>query len=84
MSRLGFGGGCWCVTGDFNSVREVSERRGVGSALSNNQYREVEEFVTFLEDLEMIDLPLIGRRLTWFHTNGVTMSRLDRVLLSNE
>jgi hypothetical protein len=34
--------------------------------------------------LELIDLPLVGRRFTWFHPNGVSMSRLDRVLVSND
>jgi hypothetical protein len=32
----------------------------------------------------MVDLPLIGRRYTWFHPNGVSMSRLDIVLFSEE
>jgi hypothetical protein len=41
------------------------------------------EFVKFLEELEMTDMPLLGRRFTWFHPNGVTMSRLDRILLSD-
>ncbi|KAK2445530.1 hypothetical protein QL285_016452 [Trifolium repens] len=31
----------------------------------------------------MTDMPLLGRRFTWFHPNGVTMSRLDRILLSD-
>lgn len=30
----------------------------------------------------MVDLSLSGRRFTWFHSNGVAMSRLDCVLLS--
>ncbi|MCH94158.1 LINE-1 reverse transcriptase like, partial [Trifolium medium] len=84
MSRRGFGSGCWCVVSDFNSVREESERRGVGDGPSNGQVREMAEFDRFLEDLELVDLPLIGRRFTWFHPNGIAMSRLDRVLLSNE
>jgi hypothetical protein len=42
------------------------------------------EFGEFLEALEMVDMPLIGRRFTWFHPNGITMSRLDRVLLSHD
>jgi hypothetical protein len=29
-------------------------------------------------------MPLIGRRFTWVHPNGVTMSRLDRILLSED
>jgi hypothetical protein len=41
------------------------------------------EFNSFLANLELVDLPLIGRAFTWFHPNGVTMSRLDRILISN-
>jgi hypothetical protein len=28
MSKGGFGGESWCVVGDFNAVRDASERRG--------------------------------------------------------
>jgi hypothetical protein len=41
------------------------------------------EFDDFLEELELIDLPLVGRRFTWFHPNGIAMSRLDRILISS-
>jgi endonuclease/exonuclease/phosphatase family metal-dependent hydrolase len=27
-------------------------------------------------------MPLLGRRFTWIHPNGVAMSSLDRILLS--
>jgi hypothetical protein len=40
------------------------------------------EFSEFLVDLELIDLPLVGRCFTWFHPNGIAMSRLDRLLVS--
>jgi hypothetical protein len=34
--------------------------------------------------MELVDLPILGRRFTWFHTNGSTMSRIDRVLMSDD
>ncbi|MCH84503.1 LINE-1 reverse transcriptase like, partial [Trifolium medium] len=37
-----------------------------------------------MEELEMVDLPLVGRRFTWFQANGRAMSRIDRVLISDE
>jgi hypothetical protein len=40
------------------------------------------EFDDFLGELEVIDMPLVGRSFTWFHPNGVAMSRLDRILIS--
>jgi hypothetical protein len=39
-------------------------------------------FDRFLNNLELIDMPLVGRRFTWLHPNGVAMSRLDRILIS--
>lgn len=35
-------------------------------------------------DLNLIDLPLLGRRFTWVRPNGSVMSRLDRILVSEE
>ncbi|MCI29787.1 hypothetical protein A2U01_0050996, partial [Trifolium medium] len=82
MTKRGFGDIVWCVVGDFNSVVDTSERRGVTSGVVNSSSREMREFSQFLEELELVDLPLIGRLFTWFHPNGTTMSRLDRVLVS--
>ncbi|WJX17552.1 hypothetical protein P8452_07455 [Trifolium repens] len=42
------------------------------------------EFGSFLEDLELVDLNLLGRRFTWYQPNGRAMSRLDRILISDE
>ncbi|WJX24304.1 hypothetical protein P8452_13427 [Trifolium repens] len=81
MSKMGFGEGLWCVCGDFNSVRDVSKRRGLWSG---DYSSEMVAFNAFMNNLEMIDMPLIGRIFTWFHPNGLSMSRLDRVLLSPE
>jgi hypothetical protein len=80
MTKRGFGDIIWCVVGDYNSVLESSDRRGVGVASSGG--REMEEFRDFVRQLEMVDLPLLGRQFTWFHSNGLTMSRLDRILIS--
>jgi exonuclease III len=83
MSKLGFGDGLWCVLRDFNSVRDSSERRGLCAPLVNSNNGEMFEFVDFLDELDLVDLPLIGRSFTWFHPNGITMSRLDRILISS-
>jgi hypothetical protein len=84
MSRRGFGGCSWCIVGDFNAVRDANERRGVGSHIQHGRMQEMVEFDDFVESLELIDMPLIGRSFTWFHPNGLTMSRIDRVLLSQD
>jgi hypothetical protein len=82
MSRSGFGDTLWCVLGDFNSVTDPIEMRGVASVDGVSHALEMREFNQFMEEMELMDVPLLGRQFTWFHPNGVTMSRLDRMLLS--
>jgi hypothetical protein len=82
MTRRGFGGIVWCIVGDFNSITNIKERKG--SSEVNGGSREMVEFGDFLRHLELVDVPLLGRQFTWFHPNGSSMSRLDRVLLSAE
>jgi hypothetical protein len=40
-------------------------------------------FNLLLENLDMEDLPLLGRKFTWVQPNGECSSRLDRILVSN-
>lgn len=40
------------------------------------------EFATFKEDMELIDVPVLGKKFTYFNSDGITMSRIDRFLLS--
>jgi hypothetical protein len=41
------------------------------------------EFDLFLNNFGLVDMPLIGRQFTWLHPNGVSMSRLDGLLISS-
>lgn len=41
-------------------------------------------FNEFIDDCVLIDLPLCGRKFTWFKGDGRSMSRLDRFLLLEE
>ena len=50
----------WCCIGDFNIVRFPSKQRG-GSHLTS----AMKKFSKFIEDLQLIDLPLEGGRYTW-------------------
>ncbi|CAJ2637778.1 unnamed protein product [Trifolium pratense] len=70
-----------CVWGDFNAVKHFDERR---SARDGHRSSDHIHFNRFIEDNSLIDLPLIGRKFTWFKGDGVSMSRLDRFLLSEE
>jgi hypothetical protein len=83
MSKRGFGDGLWCVLGDFNSVRDRHERKGTGAMVDGGRTTEMVEFDLFLNNLGLVDMPLIGRQFTWLHPNGVSMTRLDRLLISS-
>ncbi|GKV19934.1 hypothetical protein SLEP1_g30130 [Rubroshorea leprosula] len=72
-------GGCWCLMGDFNAIRNVQEWNG-----GRSNRRDMVEFDEFIRECGLIDLPLIGRKYTWYQPNGAVMSRLDRFLLSED
>ncbi|XP_058749655.1 uncharacterized protein LOC131622635 [Vicia villosa] len=72
-------GGNWCVGGDFNSIAHVEERRGI----SNRSFvNEVNDFKSFIEDLDLVDPPVVGGKFTWQNSRGKAMSRIDRFLIS--
>jgi len=72
----------WCVLGDFNSIRRHEERK---SLISVSDYsREIKGFNDFIEKSELVDIPLVGRKFTWYKPNGMVKSIIDRVLVSKE
>ncbi|XP_057436703.1 uncharacterized protein LOC130729089 [Lotus japonicus] len=73
----------WCLGGDFNSVRSEDERRGI-TVNSGPQRRDMVEFNRFIEEMEVLDLPLSGRKYTWVRPNGQAQSKIDWFLLSLE
>lgn len=82
--RRTMGEGAWCILGDFNTVGCSDERRGVSEEVTSSQREEIIIFNSFLREMEMEDLNVLGRRFTWYHPNGKSMSRIDRVLISKE
>jgi exonuclease III len=84
MSKSGFDRGVWCVLGDFNAVLHRDERKGLNHVGFASPSTELVEFGQFVIDMGLVDLPIFGRRFTWFHSNGFTMSRIDRVLMSED
>ncbi|MCH87331.1 endonuclease/exonuclease/phosphatase family protein [Trifolium medium] len=60
------------------------ERSGVNSGVVGTTTTETFEFRNFIEELELVDLPLIGRHFTWYQSSGRAMSRIDRMLISDE
>ena len=51
----------WCIRGDFNGISFPYERSWVRR--SNQSMREFSEFI---DDLEVVDLPLKGGKFTWY------------------
>jgi exonuclease III len=74
------GDGEWCVGGDFNAVLLSSERKGSGG---DSRQGERILFNHFVEDMELIDVPVMGKKFSWFSADGKSMSRIDRFLLSD-
>ena len=70
-----------CVCGDFNYVRSEEERRGRSVV-----FRQVDadNFNNFIDSSFLIDLPICGRLFTWYRGDGVSLSRLDRFLVSSK
>ncbi|GKV14964.1 hypothetical protein SLEP1_g25762 [Rubroshorea leprosula] len=71
--------GNWCLGGDFNAVRSSGERAGC-----NGMSREMKDFDSFIIESGLVDLPMVGRKYTWYNANGQHMSRIDRFLVSEE
>ncbi|GKV21745.1 hypothetical protein SLEP1_g31697 [Rubroshorea leprosula] len=72
-------GGCWLFAGDFNAVRNVSERKG-----RMRETQDMQDFNHFVESTGLIDVGLRNRKFTWYRPDGSSMSRLDRFLMSTE
>lgn len=73
-------GGLWCILGDFNNIRRPMER--IGSSQTQHHESSIKEFNDWVSDLEVDDVPCIGRKYTWYKPNGTAKSRLDRFLVS--
>ncbi|RVW23505.1 Transposon TX1 uncharacterized 149 kDa protein [Vitis vinifera] len=70
----------WCIGGDFNVVRFPSERSREGRLTSS-----MRRFSEVIEELALKDLPLHGGLFMWSGgLNGLSRSRLDRFLISED
>ncbi|XP_058757182.1 uncharacterized protein LOC131630421 [Vicia villosa] len=69
-----------CIGGDFNSVMFKEERLGKSAGSCG---KDSIDFLNFVEEMELIYLPCVGGRFTWFSGNGCAMSRLDRFFISD-
>ena len=74
--------GYWCILGDFNNIRSRGER--MGSSQRELVDGSIVEFNKWIEELEVEEVPWVGKKFTWFRPNGTAKSKLDRVLVSPE
>lgn len=77
--KRSFNRGDWCLGGDFNSVTCKEERVGRGLGC---RVRDMKDFKAFIEEADLVDMPCVGVKITWYNSNGDSMSRLDIFLLS--
>lgn len=71
----------WCLGGNFNTVLEKEERVGIHRSIRD---KGCDEFRIFVAKMELVDLPLLGGKFTWYSGNGKSMRRLDRFLVSEK
>lgn len=71
---------CLCLAGDFNSIRFENGRSGASDVIPR---RDIRAFDTFISGSDLIDLPLCGRKFTWYRPNSSCKSRIDRILLNH-
>ena len=50
----------WCVGGDFNVVRHAREK-----LRASRQMQAMTDFVDFISEQGLIDVPMVGGRITW-------------------
>ena len=62
------------LLGDFNEIRKPEGRKGC-----TVQSRNMVEFDECINDMELFDMLLMGRKFTW--GRGKSLRRLDRVLI---
>lgn len=70
-----------CVVGDYNSIRSLGERRGRSEAQNR---RDINKFDGFIRGSNLLDMPIQGRKFTYYKPDGTCKSRLDRALVNNE
>jgi len=69
-----------CIVGNFNSIKRKEERKTSGSDYSRKNLR----FNNFIEKVDLLDIPIVGKKFTWYKSNRTIISRIDRAMVSKE
>lgn len=75
----------WCILENFNSVCSSIERDNVGSPALTSRRLKYVDFSSFVSQVELIDLPLLGIKFIWFQPKVESggSSRIESILISN-
>ncbi|CAI8601773.1 unnamed protein product [Vicia faba] len=71
--------GEWVLWGYFNASKSLEERWGRSGDIRT---LEMEDFCSFIDLMELIDVPMLENKHTLINSNGSTSSMLDRFLMS--
>lgn len=71
--------GEWCIDGDFNAITNEAERKRRSGCSS---LQEISDFNNFIAGIELFDVPVSGKKFSYFSSDGISMSRLDRFLVT--
>jgi len=71
-----------CVVGDFKSIRRSGERSNAMNEVDHK--REMRRFNEFIENTELVDIPMMRRKYTWYKPNDLIKSIIDCILVSKE
>lgn len=70
----------WCIAGDFNIFKTSKEK-----SKGNLDVQGMETFASFINDMSLMDLPMVGGLFTWSNNRNPYINyRLDRFLVSSE
>lgn len=71
-----------CILGDFNCERKTSKKEGKGGIGGGNG--DMRMFNALISEMKLEGIPLVGRKFTWYKSNGTMRSRIDRVLATRD
>lgn len=69
-----------CVVGDFNSIRRANERARMSDVIESRDTRAFDELISYNN---LIDLPISGRKYTWYRKNRTCKSKFDRIVVND-
>ncbi|GAU32416.1 hypothetical protein TSUD_221050 [Trifolium subterraneum] len=78
--KLSHDQGEWCLGGDFNTILKGGKARELWYWWRESGGEG--KICSIFDNMEVIDIPVTGKKYSWFSANGVAMSRLDQFLLS--